>query len=239
MKLSFIIPTLDEEKNITRVVKQFDTLKGKFDYEVIVADGGSKDKTIYIAKKLGVKVYQNKRENQNIAKNRNLGAKYSKGDILVFCDADTNISNPSFFCKIVLSKFKNKNIVAGVPKLRVFPNQEKIEDKIFMYLLNLYVKESFHSKKPIASGQCQIIRKSAFEKVNGYNEKLVYGEDADLFLRLKKIGEFYFFDNLVVYESPRRYRKWGYPKLITTAVSNYLYKKLFKKQKIKEWKRVD
>ncbi|MEM3374320.1 MAG: glycosyltransferase [Candidatus Woesearchaeota archaeon] len=237
--ISFIIPTLDEEKNIERVVSQFNVLKGKFSYEVIVADGGSKDKTRQIAKKLGCKVFKNNRKNQNIAKNRNLGAKHAKGTILVFCDADTQIKNPVFFCKIVLNKLKNKNIVAGVPKIRVFPKEEKKEDKIFLKLLNYFVEKSFKSKYPMASGQCQIIKKTAFEKVNGYNENLSYGEDADIFLRLGRIGKLYFFSNLIVYESPRRYRKWGYPKLITNAISNYLYKILFKKEKIKEWKRVD
>ncbi|MEM4397463.1 MAG: glycosyltransferase [Candidatus Woesearchaeota archaeon] len=239
MKISFIIPTLDEEKNIARVVSQFNVLKGKFDYEIIIADGGSKDKTREIAKKLGCKVFKNNRKKQNIAKNRNLGAKHSKGDILVFCDADTELKNPVFFCKIVLSKFKNKNIVAGVPKIRVFPNEENVEDKIYMKLFNKFIEMSLKTKRPMASGQCQIVKREIFFKVNGYNENLAWGEDNDLFYRLRKHGKFYFFSNLVVYESPRRYRKWGYPKLITTAAANFLSRVVLKKELVKEWKRVD
>jgi glycosyltransferase involved in cell wall biosynthesis len=89
MQISIIIPALDEEKRIGKVVKQFSKVKG--DFEVIVADGGSNDKTVEIAKKEGAKVYSNIRENQNIAKNRNLGAKKAKGEILIFCDADTKL----------------------------------------------------------------------------------------------------------------------------------------------------
>lgn len=239
MDLSFIIPTLDEEKNIERVIKQFDVLKGKFHFEVIVADGGSKDKTRELAKKLGAKIFKNNRLNQNIAKNRNLGARHAKGNILIFCDADTQLKNPVYFCTVVLSKFKNKDIIAGVPKISVFPNEETKEDKVFLKLLNYFVEKSFKTKYAIASGQCQIIKKSAFEKINGYNENLAYGEDAELFSRLRKIGKLHFFSNLIVYESPRRYRKWGYPKLITNAISNYLYNLLFHKNKIKKWERVD
>ena len=52
MEISFIIPALNEEKRIERVIKQFDKLDRK-QIEVIVADGGSEDKTVKIAKKLG------------------------------------------------------------------------------------------------------------------------------------------------------------------------------------------
>ncbi len=237
--ISFIIPCLDEEKRIASVIKQFGVLKGKYDYEVIIGDGGSTDKTVKIAKKHGANVFQNKRENQNIAKNRNLGAKYAKGDILVFCDADTKLSNPLFFTKTIISKFEDTNIVGGVPKIRVLPKEEKNEDKLYLFILNLYCKESFKTKKPIASGQCQIIRRSTFEKIKGYNEKLAHGEDGDLIMRLGKIGKLYFFSNLTIYESARRYRKWGYSKLITTAAANLMSRAIFKKDILKEWERVE
>jgi glycosyltransferase involved in cell wall biosynthesis len=238
MKISFVIPCLNEEKRIEGVVKQFDVLKGKYDYEVIVSDGGSDDKTAEIAKNAGAKVVVNNRETQNIAKNRNAGAKKAKGEILIFCDADTRLSNPNFFLKTAISRFEDKNIVGGVPKIKVFKNEEKKEDRFYLTLLNTYIKASFRTRNPIASGQCQIIKKSAFEKVGGYDETLVHGEDGELIERLGKTGKLFFFSNLTVFESARRYRKWGYPKFITTAAANLLSRALFKKEILKEWKRV-
>jgi glycosyltransferase involved in cell wall biosynthesis len=238
MSISFIIPCLNEESRIEGTVKQFDVLKGKFNYEVIVSDGGSDDDTAKIARKAGAKVVVNDRKTQNIAKNRNSGAKKAKGDILVFCDADTRLSNPLFFVRTILARFEDKKIIGGVPKLKVFRSEEKKEDKLYLAILNTYIKRSFNTKNPIASGQCQIIRKTAFDKIKGYNESMAHGEDGELIERLGKLGKMYFFSYLTVYESARRYRKWGYPKLITTAAANLLSRALFKKDILKEWERV-
>jgi glycosyltransferase involved in cell wall biosynthesis len=238
MDVSFIIPCLDEEKRIGRVVGQFKVLSGKYDYEVIVSDGGSKDSTASIARSEGATVIVGDRDTQNIAKNRNAGAKKACGDILIFCDADTQISNPLFFLKTVFSKFKDRRIVGGVPKIKVFRDEEKKEDKIFLTILNAYIRNSFRTKNPVASGQCQIVRKTAFEKIKGYDESMAHSEDMDMIERLGKTGRLFFFSNLIIYESARRYRKWGYPKLITTAASNLLSRYLFKKDLLKEWERV-
>jgi glycosyltransferase involved in cell wall biosynthesis len=238
MKVSFIIPCLNEENRIEGTVKQFDVLKGKFDYEVIVSDGGSDDNTPKVARKAGAKIVVNDRRKQNIAKNRNSGAKKAKGEILIFCDADTKLFNPVFFIKTVLKKFEDKKIIGGVPKIKVFPREEKKEDRVLLPIRDIYIKKSFSTKHPIASGQCQIIRKTAFDKIKGYDEKLAHGEDGELIERLGKLGQLYFFSNLTVYESARRYRKWGYPKLITTAAANLLSRALFKKDILKEWERV-
>ena len=46
-KISIIVPTLNEEKLILQVLRQFEPgLKDKFNLEVIVSDGGSKDSTL-------------------------------------------------------------------------------------------------------------------------------------------------------------------------------------------------
>lgn len=55
-KVSIVLPTYNEEKSIARMIKDVSKLKSKFSLEIIVSDGGSKDKTVFLAKKAGAKV---------------------------------------------------------------------------------------------------------------------------------------------------------------------------------------
>lgn len=49
--ISIIIPVLNEEKNLSRLLHQLTQLEGTVPYEVIVVDGGSQDQTVAIAKR--------------------------------------------------------------------------------------------------------------------------------------------------------------------------------------------
>jgi len=233
--ISIIIPTLNEQKNISRVISQFKHISN---LEIIVADGSSDDNTVKIAKALGAKIFQNKKKEQNIAKNRNLGAKHAKGSILVFCDADTIFKNPKEAVKKIKKVFENTEIVAGMCVIKVSPKYETLTDKIFLKIYNKILKNSFKTKKPISSGQCQIVRKSTFDKVNGY-PIINYQEDTELFRRLIKKGRMHYFNETIIYESPRRYRKKGYLFLGLNALYALIMRKLFQKEVVKKWDRVE
>ncbi|QEK12984.1 glycosyltransferase [Crassaminicella thermophila] len=87
--ISIIIPVLNEEKSIEDLLKQINRLEG--DKEIIVVDGGSKDKTVEIASAYAEIVKSKKgRANQ-----MNAGAKKAKGNILWFVHSDSKISSDS------------------------------------------------------------------------------------------------------------------------------------------------
>ena len=89
--LSIIIPTKNEEKylpNLLRSIKK-QTFK---DYEIIVADNNSKDKTKKIAKRYGCKIVKGGLP----GKARNQGAKFAEGDILLFLDSDPELKTKIF-----------------------------------------------------------------------------------------------------------------------------------------------
>ena len=52
-KISFIIPALNEEKRIAILIDKIKKLDKNYNYEIIVADGNSTDKTREIAEKMG------------------------------------------------------------------------------------------------------------------------------------------------------------------------------------------
>jgi glycosyltransferase involved in cell wall biosynthesis len=213
--ISVIIPTLNEEKLISQALSQFTPeLKDKYKIEVIVSDGGSTDSTVKKAESFADVVFRaDPNLPQNIPIGRNLGAKKASGKYLYFINADTKIEDAEFFFRKTLSAIENPSTAALTMKIKVFPAEEKFSDKLFHGFYNTYVFLLNSIGMGMGRGECQIVKKEYFIQIGGYDENLPAGEDFDLYKRLKKLGKIKFLTNLVVYESPRRYRKYGYPKV--------------------------
>lgn len=236
--ISIIIPTLNEERIIEKSLQSLKKFNG--DYEIIVSDGKSTDKTIEIAKKYAdnVVVY-NDTKRQTIGKGRNDGAMVARGEYLVFLDADVFIENPDIFFKKIIEVFqKNKNIVAITTYIKVFPQFENTSDKIIWFILNSsYIFFNNIINMGGASGEFQMIKTEAFRKVGGFNEILIGGEDHELFRRLTKIGKTHFERSLVVYHTGRRGHKLGWPKFVGVLILASL-PIFLKRHFLKEWKEV-
>jgi glycosyltransferase involved in cell wall biosynthesis len=85
--VSIIIPAYNEEDNIAKCLQSINAqMEQGIDYEIIVVDNGSTDRTREIAEKLKAKVFA--LPEVNISALRNFGAEASSGDILAFLDAD-------------------------------------------------------------------------------------------------------------------------------------------------------
>ena len=239
-KVSFIIPALNEEKGIPVLINNIRRLDKNYNYEIIVADNNSTDKTREIAETMGAKVIRNSKDApKTIANVRNTGASIASGEIFIFCDADTVIQDPNKFLPEVFLVLENPEIIGGAPSISIFPDEANWKDKISHFFYNNIVHLSFMTKFTLCGGECQVVRKSSFREVNGYNVDIVHAEDCDFFRRLHKIGKLHFFSELVVYESPRRYRKYGYTVLFLQAVYSHVYQLIFKKNAFKEWKKIE
>ncbi|MCK5456132.1 MAG: glycosyltransferase, partial [Melioribacteraceae bacterium] len=226
MKYSIIIPTLNEEKVLPELLKQLSDkeLKLKYNYEVIVSDGGSTDDTIQIANKYASKiVIHNKEKKQNHSEGRNAGAKIANGDIFIFVNGDVLFDNLEYFFARIQNKFIDSEYLAMTCKVSVIPSERNISDKIFLGFYNWY----FHLLNSIGlgmgRGECHIMSREVYSKHNGYNENMAAGEDFDLYKRIRKNGKIFFDKKLTIYESPRRYRKYGHVKIFLTWLFNALY----------------
>lgn len=100
LKISVIIPALNEENTIGKIIEE--ARKAKLVYEVLVVDGGSKDNTIEAAQKAGARVIkQSKKKFPGKGIAMMDGVRYARGDILVFTDADIVNFRSSFIEKLI------------------------------------------------------------------------------------------------------------------------------------------
>lgn len=239
--ISIIIPTLNEEKLLPKLLKQVSDkkLKEQYNIEIIASDGGSTDKTLEVAKNFADKILEhvNGRQ-QNIAEGRNLGAAAANGEILVFLNGDTRIENTELFFRHIDNKFINSKYLAMTCNVDVFPEESKFIDNIFTSFYNNY----FHLLNIIGlgmgRGECHIISKKVFDDFGGYNINLAAGEDFDLYKRIRKKGKILFDRKLTVYESPRRYRKYGHFRILFTWLINSISVFFMNKSISKNWEEV-
>jgi glycosyltransferase involved in cell wall biosynthesis len=236
--ISIIIPTLNEEKIIEKTLSQFKDLN-TLNFELIVSDGESKDKTVEIAKKYTKNILITK-EKHTIAFARNQGAKIAKGEYLVFLDADVFIKNPNDFFQQALLEFeKDKKLVALTVKLKVLPEFETFWDKFFHFIINFIHWFGCNILNfGNASGEFQMIKKDVFLKIGGYNENLAVAEDNELFLRLSKIGKVKTIWKLTAYHTGRRFHQEGWLKVLYHWLLNFFSVLFFKKSVYKKWKEV-
>jgi glycosyltransferase involved in cell wall biosynthesis len=214
MKFTIIIPTYNEAKVVAKTLPQYAKAKDHFDLELIVADGGSTDETLKIAEKYADHIaYKKEKAVETIAHGRNRGAALASGDVLIFFDADIIVSSLPLLLQAIELTFRDQSVVAGTARTGVYPEERVLADRIFAKFFWWYVIFLNLIKRGAAKGECQIIRRSVFKKLKGYKDSLGAGEDFELFGRLAKIGTIRCLP-IDIYESPRRYRKVGYPKIM-------------------------
>ena len=219
--LSIIIPTFNEEKYLPLLLEQIK--KQQFDnLEVIVADAGSKDKTIEIARSYGCEICSGGLP----AHGRNKGAETAHNDILLFMDAD-NIYLPKNFLSCLIKEFKERNLdvasfpicPASVSDLSLVTKNEidkngggvysngnrfdKFAYKIYNNWVNLSQKFVAHATNSV------LVKKKIFQAINGFDEKIKIAEDHDFAKRASKISKFGFIKTKPVLTSTRRFEKDG------------------------------
>ena len=241
VKLSIVIPTKNEAKYIGRTLAQFTDWLDRFPLEIIVSDAGSTDGTVEVIQeyeaRYGTEHFRlvQAQGKQTIAIGRNLGAAAATGDILFHMDADVFIPQKERFFDTVLRVFENPDVVAATVPLRIYPEETRLSDRFYHVFMNMTIRLSFLAGVYLAKGECQLVRRRIFEKIGGYNEKLVAGEDCNLFYRLSKEGHISYLWRLRVQHSPRRFRQYGYWRISWIYLREGLSLLFLRKSYAKEW----
>ena len=209
--ISVIIPALNEEDNIRRCIEGI--LKEGCDCEVIVADGGSTDKTVEFAKSYpDVSFVQSQRGR---GMQMNMGASAATGDILLFLHADTILE--SGWAAAILSVLEGTSISGGAFTF-------SIRSLLWKYrLVEAWVRLRCEIFSLPYGDQAIFVRKSTFGLIGGY-KSIPIMEDVDFIGRLKKQGTIVILNKKAI-TSERRWSKRG---LIKTAALNQLIMLLYK-----------
>ena len=172
MRISVIIPTLNEESHIEKTLQS--VIKQEGNYEFYVVDGGSTDNTVVIAKRYAC-VISSKRGR---AIQMNAGAKLCKGDILLFLHADTLLPDNAF--REIRKRMKDDTVVGGSFYIEFDADNFILRGISFISRFDFRI---FHF-----GDQGIFVRRDVFQALRGYKEIPIM-EDYDFYKRLAGQGK--------------------------------------------------
>lgn len=173
MKLSVIIPTLDEEATLASTLES--VRRGVPGSEVLVVDGGSQDGTLEVAgSSTGVRTLSAPRGR---GPQMNAGAAAASGDVLLFLHADTRL--PPGAGTLVVSALADPLVVGGSFVLGF--------DSTHPILRLSAIASRLNVTWATYGDQAFFLRRSIFEKLGGFAPLPLF-EDVELQARLRRLG---------------------------------------------------
>ena len=220
VKFSVIIPAYNEEKLLPKCLASLVDLDyDKSEYEIILVNNNSQDKTKQIALGFnGVKVVDEPKQGNVFALIK--GCQAARGEVLAFTDADTQV--PKDWLKKFAKAYEDKKVVCvGGPGKHRPVILGSILPELVIYFGGWLFK--------LSSCFNISVRKSVYNKLGGFDPKINFHQDVYLATQAKKHGQFKFLLNNPVITSSRRY---GNPRgviYVLKSAVNLLSLFLFKK----------
>ncbi|MDW7772985.1 MAG: TIGR04283 family arsenosugar biosynthesis glycosyltransferase [Desulfobulbaceae bacterium] len=203
MNISIIIPTLNEEKTLGRLLC---TLKAYAGLELLVADGGSDDRTLEIAQYYGAKTVSS---GPGRGRQQNRGAEAATGDILLFLHSDTLL--PAEFSGYIYSLLSLPGTAGGAFRLKI--DAPGAGYRVIEWGANL--RSSLFQL--IYGDQAIFVSRKLFFQAGGFPDQAIL-EDVELVRRLNKFGKIRLAP-AVATTSARRWLKLG---LVRTTLLNQM-----------------
>lgn len=221
--VSVVIPAFNEEKYIGDTL--FSLLKSEqqteINYEVILVDNNSTDKTVEVAGKfkdgMNLRIIKETSQGRGVARAR--GFEEALGEIILSADADT------IFYKGWVEKLTNaikEDVVAVTTSCKIV-DLSSFSNSVFNFIqpVSMVLYRIFLGHFWL-SGFSFGILKSVYQKSGGFDTSLQAQEDLDLSFRVAKLGKIVFINKPVVF-SGRRFKKglvigiWDYLRSFTEA----------------------
>lgn len=205
---------------VESIVNQYKGELENGEFEIVVVDNASTDGSPSVISNIirrspdqisNIKLIKNK-DNYGFAKGCNIGVDKSQGKYLLFLNSDTEVLDKGFLGMTEFLENNQKISILGGKLLNKNGSSQPSCGK-FYTPFNLFVmligmeRFGFLRKNPSeiqkvdwVSGGCMMLKKSFFEKLNGFDEKFfMYMEDMELCYRAQKLGfSTYFYPNVKV-----------------------------------------
>lgn len=178
MDFSVVIPAHNEQKLLPRALAAIEAARRVADarVEVIVVANRCSDETAQIAVDHGARVVVS--EARNIAAVRNAGASVATGEVVVTIDADSRMAPPTF--AEIRRLLETGRFVGGGTRVEAERSSTGIRATLAVVAVLTFVMR--------VSGAMFWCRRSDFEAIGGFDERLVLAEDVDFARRLRAHG---------------------------------------------------
>lgn len=181
-RISVVIPAYNEEKYLARcLVSLQDQTFPKDQYEIVVVDNNSSDRTAEIAREHGVKVVHFAKI-QGVSATRQEGIEKARADIVLFTDADITVSKD--WIEKIDKIMSDEHILCMGGS--VYPRRANgmIVSLFFLYDYALRVHQVFGKMLPWGSNMA--VRKEALHAIGGFDLHIPSAEDWDVSMRIQK-----------------------------------------------------
>lgn len=193
MKIAVIIPTLNAERWIAPLLSAVKPQLREGD-ELLVIDSASDDKTVAIARSLGVQTLVIDRQDFDHGETRNLGVRITQADVAVFLSQDALPADPDFISRLI-KPLEDPSVAASYG--RHVPRKDAKPLEAFARGFNYPETPLVKSKASLAAmgikaffctNVCCAVRLSAFEEVGGFPKHSIMIEDMVLAAKLILAG---------------------------------------------------
>jgi len=193
---SIIIPTKNESIWVERTLLILSA--SMYAQEIIIADNDCDSKIKEVASRYSCRLIQD----TTPAKSRNSGARASSGDILIFVDADV-IVPPHCIDRAINIIQESTNV--GIVHFKIVPITNSAFVRSSYIVMHYYFKMLSMLGVAQGIGNFIAVKREVFDEVEGFDESISAGEDADFFRRASKITSIVYLADDEIYASARRY----------------------------------
>jgi len=170
-RISIVVPTFNEQERIELLIKDIQKKAKLIPSEIIIADGGSTDKTLEIAQKAGAKIVVSPKKGR--AAQMNYGASMALGNVLHFVHADCHL--PVGFVNDIQEALTN-GYQSGCYRFR-------FDSPDFILKINSFFTR-FNALTFRGGDQTLFITRALFDEIGGFDEHYVIMEDYDIIRRI-------------------------------------------------------
>lgn len=200
-KISVVVSAYNEEKSLPKCLDAITNQTfPKKDYEIVVVDNNSTDKTAQIAQSYGARVIKEQRQGNTYAVST--GLSNAQGEIIASTDSDTVVFHN--WLEVIYKAFKDEKVVGATGNAFIH-SKNSIFDSLAKISYEYFLKFNFLIGKAHFSGFNFAVRKSVFDQIGGIDEKFIMSPDVDLGLRMNKKGKVVFLNDMNVVTSFRRW----------------------------------
>jgi len=193
LKIAFVILTKNSGRTLEKCLGAVAGLKGEFDPEVIIVDGGSTDNTLDIVKRyrgeLDIKVLYDGGRGLGYA--RDVGWRASSAEYIVMLDSDV-IVNKDFLREAVKVLQKDEELGAVAAKLKPVSLDRgwlgRFQEKNLAIYLH-HLDPPYPAKAVALHTACTVFKRKVLEKIGGFDAYFnLAKEDSDVSYRIRKAG---------------------------------------------------